>query len=96
MRKIFMFTFSWLALLSIVLAGCAPAATPVPAAIIAPEVVEATKVPEATMAPEVPAAVPAASDAPVKILVFSPQFPDQDLATKLTTIDIQKKFNVEF
>jgi len=96
MRKVFMFTFSWLALLSIVLAGCAPAATPVPAAIIAPEVIEATKVPEATKAPEVPAAVPAASDAPVKILVFSPQFPDQDLATNLTTIDIQQKFNVEF
>ena len=107
MKKTLSFSIALLAILSMLLVSCAPAATPAPAAPAAP----AAKAPEPTKAPEVakaaeptkaPAAAPTkaaaapAAGAPVKIKVFSPQDPNGDLPTNSFTKEAEKMFNIQF
>lgn len=88
MRKALMFSLSLLTVLSMMLAGCAPAAAPAPAATKAPD---ATQAPAATKAPDT-----SASGAPVTIRIFSPQDPNSDLATNSFSLQAEKMFNIKF
>ncbi len=95
MRKALLLSISLLVMMSMLFSACAPAATPVaeaPAATEAPAAAAATEVPavEPTAVPEV------AAEGPVKIVVFSPQGTDVDLATNSFTKEAEKMFNIAF